>query len=339
MKLKRILLRPYALPLRMPWHSSQGSMACRRGWLVCLKTQEGQVAFGDCPPMPEAGTETAGQAWVSLQHLQRQLSGLPVVTALETLGHITPAARYAFEVALLELCAQQRQMPLARLLAPAPTLSPVPVNTMLGSLGQASSGQAAQAVREGFNILKLKVGLRAMRQELDGLHRLVESLPFGVCLRLDANRAWPLPLAQQFLREMAGLPIESLEEPLQQADADDWLALQALVPFPLALDESLPRWQHGIAAHPARRLILKPAVLGGLVPAFRLAQRAIDAGKECVVTTVVDSAVGVRATAHLAAALGNGLAHGLATSAWLSKDVTQAPQITGGMLQLNHDAS
>lgn len=327
MKLKRILLRPYALPLRQPWHSSQGSMACRRGWLVCLKTGDGQVAFGDCPPMPEAGTETAAQAWASLQHLQRHTRGLPIVTALEEMGHVTPAARYAFETALLALCPRH-----------PPALNAIPVNAMLGNLMQTDTQQVAQAVAEGFSILKLKVGLRSVRQELGKLHLLVDSLPAGVRLRLDANRAWPFPLARQFLREVADLPIESVEEPLQQAGADEWLALQALVPFPLALDESLPHWRHGIAAHPARRLVLKPAVLGGFVPALRLAQRAMVAGKECVVTTVVDSAVGVRATAHLAAALGNGLAHGLATSAWLAKDVTAAPRIVGGMLQLNHDA-
>ncbi|MDD5395146.1 MAG: o-succinylbenzoate synthase [Thiothrix sp.] len=337
-KLKRIMLRPYALPLQIPWQSSRGNMACRRGWLVCLKTADGHVAYGDCPPMPEAGTETAAQAWVSLQHLQRQLTGLPVVTALEEMGHVTPAARYAVETALLELCARQRQIPIAHLLNHAAPMA-ISVNTVLGGLGQGGLTQVIQAVEEGFSILKFKVGLQSVRQELDGLHQLVDSLPPNVRLRLDANRAWPLPLARQFLREIADLPIESLEEPLQQADADDWLGLQALVSFPLALDESLPRWQHGITAHPAQRLMLKPTVLGGLVPAFRLAQRAIDAGKECVVTTVVDSAVGVRATAHLATALDNGLAHGLATSSWLLKDVTQPPQIMGGMLRLNHDVS
>ncbi|MBU0655001.1 MAG: o-succinylbenzoate synthase [Gammaproteobacteria bacterium] len=327
MTLKRIMLRPYALPLRMPWRSSQGSMACRRGWLVCLKTADGNVAYGDCPPMPEAGTETATQAWVSLQHLQRHTRGLPIVTALEALGHVTPAARYAFETALLALCPRH-----------PPALNAIPVNAMLGNLMQTDAQQVAQAVAEGFSILKLKVGLRSVRQELGKLHLLVDSLPAGVRLRLDANRAWPFPLARQFLREVADLPIESVEEPLQQAGADEWLALQALVPFPLALDESLPHWRHGIAAHPAQRLVLKPAVLGGFVPTLRLAQRAMAAGKECVVTTVVESAVGVRATAHLAAVLGNGLTHGLATSVWLAKDVTEAPRIVGGMLQLNHDA-
>lgn len=337
LELKRIRLRPYALPLRTPWHNSQHHITYRRGWLVCLQTADGQLAYGDCPPMPEAGTETAAQAWASLQYLQHQLTGLPAVAALEALDHVTPAARYAVETALLELCAQQRQVSLAHLLNPSASLT-IPVNTMLGSLGENSLGQAAQLIGEGFTILKFKVGLRAVHQELDSLHTLVDTLPPGVYLRLDANRAWPLPLARQFLREVAGLPIESLEEPLQQADADSWLGLQALVPFPLALDESLPHWQQDMTAHPAQRLVLKPAVLGGLLPAFRLARRAHKAGKECVVTTVVDSAVGVCATAQLAAALGNGLVHGLATSVWLAKDVTQPPQIAGGMLQLPHDA-
>jgi len=65
---------------------------------------------------------------------------------------------------------------------------------------------------------------------------------------------------------------------------------------------------------PVRRVVLKPMVLGGLVSALALARRAREVGVECVVTTTVDSAVGVTAALHLAAAVANDLAHGLATS-------------------------
>jgi len=85
---------------------------------------------------------------------------------------------------------------------------------------------------------------------------------------------------------------------------------------------------------PVRRVVLKPMVQGGLVPALALARRAREAGVECVVTTTVDSAVGVTAALHLAAAVANDLAHGLATSAWLESDVGNPPQPTGGVLRL-----
>jgi L-alanine-DL-glutamate epimerase-like enolase superfamily enzyme len=55
---------------------------------------------------------------------------------------------------------------------------------------------------------------------------------------------------------------------------------------------------------------------------------------QCVVTSSIDSACGVLAAAHLAAALDNGLAHGLATSSWLTADTGTPPTITNGRLAL-----
>ena len=51
-------------------------------------------------------------------------------------------------------------------------------------------------------------------------------------------------------------------------------------------------------------------------------------------TSVVDSAIGVTAAAHLAAALPAGPAHGLATLEWLAEDVATPPSIVAGKLQL-----
>jgi L-alanine-DL-glutamate epimerase-like enolase superfamily enzyme len=71
-----------------------------------------------------------------------------------------------------------------------------------------------------------------------------------------------------------------------------------------------------------------------LLPALSLARRAAAAGMQCVVTSSIDSACGVLAAAHLAAALDNGLAHGLATSSWLTADTGTPPTITNGRLAL-----
>jgi L-alanine-DL-glutamate epimerase-like enolase superfamily enzyme len=65
-----------------------------------------------------------------------------------------------------------------------------------------------------------------------------------------------------------------------------------------------------------------------------LARRAQRAGIEVVLTSVVDSAIGVAAAAHLAAAIAPAIAHGLATSTWLAEDVATALPIVAGVLRL-----
>ena len=338
MRLARCTFAPYRLPLRQPWASARGGFAVREGWLVRLATEAGLTGYGDCAPLPQTGTESADSAVACLSDWVAVLSGL---SPQEALGRITassaeaPAARCGLETALLDLLAQQAGTPLAHWLNPCSS-GVVKVNAMLGGLDRQVIERALAAVAEGYSVLKLKVGLAAVHEEIRLLHDLVHRLPADVSLRLDANRAWSAVEAENFLGALAGLPVESVEDPLANPDGAGWLRLQDKVPFPLAADESMRIM--GVNAvfdrTPVRRVVLKPMVLGGLAAALALARRAREADVECVVTTTVDSAVGVTAALHLAAAVANDLAHGLATSPWLESDVGNPPRATGGVLCL-----
>lgn len=327
-------LIPYRLPLRQPWRSAQGEWDVRQGWLVRLESRAGLAGFGDCAPLPMAGTESPEQALAMLARTGPNLQGLSVEDALEKLDEMTPAARCGMETALLDLLAQRAGLPLARWLNPVAPVA-VKVNASLGAVDVKMAERALAAVAVGYEVLKLKVGLASVAEELALLGDLAGSLPPGVGLRLDANCAWDEATARTFLAGLAGLPVESVEDPLATPSSESWRKLQAGLPFPLAADESLLKMGEAIfhEAAPVRRVVVKPMVLGGLMPAWSLARRAAAAGRECVVTTTVDSAVGVFAALHLAAAVANDLAHGLATSSWLERDVGKPPQQSaGGML-------
>ncbi len=340
MRIAESCLIPYRLPLRRPWCSARGCFSARSGWLARLKTHDGLCGYGDCAPLPEAGTESPEAALAQLCASLPLLRGASPREALDGLASpllaLTPAARCALETALLDLLAQQAGVPLARWLNPDAPLS-VKTNQTIGELDGTAASRASSAMDEGFSVLKLKIGLNTPENELAQLRSLSEILQPGTRLRLDANGAWSLAQAQQFISGLSGLPIESLEEPLRAPQIDLLRRLQALAPFPLALDESLARTgiDDPLAAQAVRRLVLKPMVLGGVLPALALARRAQYAGVECVATTTVDSAVGVLAAVHLAAALANELAHGVATSSWLQADVGNAPATRSARLELD----
>jgi o-succinylbenzoate synthase len=326
------------LPLRQAWISARGGFVVREGWVVKLETDAGLIGYGDCAPLPLAGTESMDSAYACLSGWAAALPGLSLEVAL---GKITasaveaPATSCGLETALLDLLAQQAGLPLAHWLNPSSSAA-VKVNAVIGGLDSQMVERALAAVAEGYSVLKLKVGLAAVHEEIPLLHDLVRYLPAGVALRLDANRAWSEREAEDFLRALADLPVESVEDPLANPDMERWCRLQAEVPFPLAADESL-RIMGADAVfgpRPARRVVLKPMVLGGLMSALALAHRAHETGVECVVTTTVDSAVGVAAALHLAAAVANDLAHGLATSAWLTRDVGGVPIVARGVMWL-----
>ncbi len=80
------------------------------------------------------------------------------------------------------------------------------------------------------------------------------------------------------------------------------------------------------------RVVLKPTMLGGLRQCMNIHQQAAAVGVESVVTTTLESAVGVWACVHLAASVDarQRFAHGLATSSWFSENIGKPPEIEGG---------
>jgi len=161
-----------------------------------------------------------------------------------------------------------------------------------------------------------------------------------VRLCLDANGAWDADQAEMMIALLNRLPVESLEEPLRRSDDALLAALQAGARFPLALDESLVQRRPLTAGRlPVRRLVLKPGVIGGLRPTLALARQAQAAGREVVLTSLIESAAGLWASAQLAAAIeavpAAPLAHGLATAHWLARDLGRPPLVRTGRLRLS----
>ena len=303
MKLSEADWLPYRLPLKRPWQTSQGSFNERRGSLLRQRTADGLTGWGDCAPLLEAGINERS------------------------------ARSLAEECAQLDINAQRAGQPLGAWLACAAPVDSVAVNAVLGAISSLTAAVIQGAVAEGFRILKIKVGSGPLREEIGDLQRICAALPEGIRLRLDANGAWDAGDAEAFLAACRQLPIEGFEEPLRAPDLSTLRRLQALVDFPLAIDES----SHLIAcdfwqAPPVRRLVIKPARYGGLLASVELGLRAQAAGVECIVTSSLESACGLAACAHLAAAVAPDACHGLATADWLAHDTGPAPPISDGRM-------
>lgn len=330
----RLLVHPYRLGFRLPWASRATVLESRSGWILELRGSA--AGYGECAPLPSAGTERPETADRLLADLPRAFHGVDELRGrLAGLGS-APALRCGLETALLDLEARDRHLPLRHLLA-GNSADSFRVNAMAGP---ACRNHVEQACRQGYRTIKLKLGLRHWQEEAECLKALSRSLPEGVLLRLDANRAWSHATASRFLAEIEPLPVESLEEPLADATLDQLARLQGETSIPLAVDESLALLDTDelLSGAAVQRLMLKPTVLGGLEAALELARRANLAGMTPVVTSTLESAVGLHAACQLAAAveaLAPGSCHGLATSSWFESDLAPPPDIQAGMVRLD----
>jgi o-succinylbenzoate synthase len=327
-------LAPYDLEFVRPWRSASGTYTRRQGWTLLLETGLGVTGIGECAPLPEAGTETADEARAALSEWVEAVAGMELDTLWVALDNEPPppSVRCAFEGAVAHIRATRLGLPLARLINPGCRLI-VRVNASIGTADQGLEERVAAAAGAGFHVLKVKVGMGEPDDEFQSLRVAASRLPPGGAFRLDANGAWDGESAREWLGRLAGLPIESIEEPLAGADPDGLRRLQQSVTFPIALDESLPRYAaEGLLADlPVRRIVIKPTVAGGIRPARRLVEQAAT---EVVFTTALEAAPGRWLVAHMAAALGSHCHHGLDTGQWFAADLGAGPVIVAGECRL-----
>lgn len=295
---------PYALPLKRPWLTSRGEITERRGRLLRLRTSDGRYGWGDSAPLPEFGISASA------------------------------ADAFAEETAHLDLVARHAGQPLHQWLCGDAPVASLAVNDNLGALSDNTPALLVMAAAQGYAVVKLKVGIKPVAEEIARLHQLAAVSPPGIAWRLDANGAWPLADAQAFVSGCADLPIEGLEEPLAAPGRAALGRLQSLAPWPIALDESIQLIDDDFFRHPfVRRLVVKPARHGGLLGSVELALRARSAGIETIVTSALESACGLAACAQLAAAVAPESVHGLSTAGWFAADSgTPYPVGKGRML-------
>jgi L-Ala-D/L-Glu epimerase len=310
-----------SLKMKVPLLSSNGTVVERRGFLVRVSA-DGLVGRGESFPLAMFGTEgerecEAALARFAVPRVPETLAGVAVL--LESLNQV-PTARFGVECALLEWMAQKKRVSVRQLLRPGKPASPLlQVNALLeGVTVDALVTRAKQAVDDGFKTLKLKAGARTLRVEAERLFAIRRAVGDNVKIRLDANQGWTESRARTALRGLSGLHLQLCEQPLPAGDVEGLRRLRGLG-CSIAADESLiaaSRRSELLAFDPKPAvdvLVLKPAVLGGLVPTIDLAVQAAAAGVTSYVTTFLDGPVSRAACSQVAALIDSPLAHGLST--------------------------
>lgn len=316
---------PVRLRLRAPLATAHGEIRERDGFLV--RADEG---VGEASPLPWVGTEDVEACERSLEAATDALRNVELPGALEDVAlplflDRAPAARHGIELALLDAMAYRRGVPLRRLLD-AHALDAVAVSALLAAREPAALAREARAAAdEGFGTVKLKVAHAPIEEDLARAAVVRDSGGPSVRLRLDANGGWDEPTALDALRRLARLDVELCEQPA--SDLASLRRLRGATPVAIAADESVPR-ANGELLDAVDAVVLKPMILGGVLPALRWARRAREHGLRVVITTSLDGTIARLGAAQLAAAL---LARGplpdagLATGRLLANDVCEDP--------------
>jgi o-succinylbenzoate synthase len=208
---------------------------------------------------------------------------------------------------------------------PAKARDAVPVNCTVPAVGPE---RAAAIVRSSNGCRTAKVKVAEPGQSLDydvaRVAAVREALGPDGKLRVDANGGWSVDQAVAALTELGRYELEYAEQPV--ATVEELRDVRMKVDVPVAADESIRR-----SADPLRVaeldaadvVVLKAQPLGGVRACLVLAERI---GRPVVVSSALESSVGIAAGVALAAALPElPFACGLATTALLDGDLVRDP--------------
>lgn len=209
---------------------------------------------------------------------------------------------------------------------PAPVRDAVPVNVTVPACSPERAHEIVLA--GGCTTAKVKVAERGqtLADDVARLEAVRDALGTTGLIRVDANGGWDLDQAVRAitLLERAAGGLEYVEQPC--ASVEELAAVRRAVDVPIAADESIRRAEDPYRVRDleaADIAVLKVQPLGGVRACLRIAE---DIGLPVVVSSAVESSVGIAAGVALAAALPS-LPHacGLATIQLLADDVAVEP--------------
>ncbi|MET4093940.1 o-succinylbenzoate synthase [Arthrobacter sp. UYCu712] len=214
---------------------------------------------------------------------------------------------------------------------PEPLRSSIPVNATVPAVtADAVPGILARFGRVDAVKVKVAEPGQSLAEDVARVAAVRESLP-EAAIRVDANGGWDIPAAVEALTRLSAVGLEYAEQPVPDiaglAEVRRRLRT-AGIPLLIAADESVRKEEDPLKvarAGAADLIVVKVAPLGGV-------RRALDivaqAGLPAVVSSALDTSVGIRAGLALAAALPElPYACGLGTVSLLAADVTRDPLV------------
>jgi L-alanine-DL-glutamate epimerase-like enolase superfamily enzyme len=298
----KLELRRRTVRLIEPLHSAHGIVTDRELAIACLTGEDGVSGYGEAAPLPSYEGPGMDVVWPALESY---------VEALEEAGEVrgdhlleacraradVPAALAAIDIALWDRAGRRTGRSVAALLSDRPAAR-VPVNATLTAADRATAAeQAAQAVEEGFECLKIKVG---SGDDAGRVAAVRAAAGPNARLRLDANGAWDVEQAVHSIEALAPAGLELVEEPVHGLAA--MRAVRERVPVRVSIDETAGE-RGALGGGIADAVCLKISRCGGIGALVAAAALVRASGAEVYLASTLDGPLGIAAALQAASAL------------------------------------
>ena len=307
MKITDVKTTCFQIPNKRPILTSFGEGKERQSLLVQVETDEGIT--GICTqPLLFLRTETIIQNEIKPLVLgqdpfdvERMVANFlrrhPALWSLE--GSVFPMG--AVEIACWDIIGKSLNVPLYKLLG-GKYRDKVPITAFMGIKPPDELAEdVSKAVEQGFTTIKLKVG-RNLLEDVEIVKAVREAVGDEVEIRVDANQAWSLSVAERQINKIAEYDPQYFEQPIPRWDFEGLAHLRKKTNAPIAICEGL------VTIYRAAEIIKKEAVdfissdplrMGGLSQAKKLCGMAEAAGIP-IVLHIATGSLEAAAWLHLA---------------------------------------
>ncbi|SIQ19387.1 mandelate racemase/muconate lactonizing enzyme family protein [Halanaerobium kushneri] len=340
MKIKDLKVYYLKVPLKKEFKTSLRTVKIAEEIIVEIETDTGDIGYGEAAPTAViTGDINSSISGIIQKYIRPKLIG-------ESIGNIEKihflieesavnnnSAKAAVEMAVYDLFAQKLDVPLYKILGGYRNSLNSDLSISVNSPAQMKV-EALQAVSDGYQVLKLKVG-KDYQKDLDRFRAVRNAVGKNIKIRLDANQGWQPKEAVSIIRAMEAenLKPELIEQPVK---ADDYQGLKFVrdsVLTPIMADESLFSARdclHLLKMQACDLINIKLMKAGGIYNALKINAIAEAYGIEVMLGSMLEAKVSVTAAAHLAAAKKNITRLDLDAPLYLAEDPVEGGIILNG---------
>jgi len=320
LRIVRVEIHPCRLPFTTPFLISRGAVGLPEEGAphiyVKVVAEDGTEGWGEARPSHRWSYETEWSVVSAIRdHLAKAIIGLDAFEITEAhkamdrevapgVSRGQPIAKSALDMALHDLICRKLGVDLRRLLGGRMEFE-IPLAYMVSAEDATGAALAAgQAVERGYRCVKVKIG-KGVKKDIEIL-KAVRGAVKDALVWADPNQAYTAAEAVELARKAEGL-IDVLEQPLPANDLAGLAEVTAKSPIPIAVDESAfsPRDLVNVIRHgAANAFVAKVSKAGGLLPARRAIEIAMEANLLVLGSGLTESALGFMASAKLYSALG-----------------------------------
>ncbi len=307
MRIKEIQVKEFHVPLKTPFKIAYSTDVEHHGILVKITTDTGLEGFGESAPSKHVTGETHSTVKKVIEEIftpillgENPFDIGKIMAKLDDTIKGNTSAKCAIDMALYDIKGKALRLPVCDLLGKFHKSILTSVTIGIKSIKDTIK-EAHEIVREGYKVLKIKIGL-APEEDIEKISQLRKEFN-DVIIRVDANQGYDLRTAIKVANELARYNVEFIEQPLKAWDIKGLRELKKVSPIPIMVDETVLSpldALHVIEEEACDFINIKLMKSGGIFNAKKIADIAAGAGIKCMIGCMVETRLGVAAGVHFA---------------------------------------